>query len=154
MAPGSLLSDNINAGGLISLELLVSAEKELHLDVSSVILRNISAVNLKNAAEMFLYLFSCPKASTMWIIFFNDLIQHNSPYSIVLTLNRIMKGVKSMENEHGNILAKKLFEKITKSFSLKYKEIQNMFPGVMRSRLSNLNNSIPKLSPKGVNMNC
>ena len=58
--------------------------------------------------------------------YFNALFhRNNSASQIILSLNSFLKNVK-----HNNIIANKLFQRITEVFSLKYPEIQNLTRGI------------------------
>ena len=121
------------------------SDKKIQLDkledamgiVSSEIrFENITEDALKNAAEMFLYLNTCPTSNawkkwfSSWSTFFNDLFDTKSPDIILLTLNRMMKlnDNPHYKNEIG--ILKKIFKRTTTLFSLKYEDIQRMLPGV------------------------
>ena len=82
--------------------------------------------DLKTAAEMFMYLNTCPKLIKPWFVFYNDLFENRSPNQIILTLNRIMKVIPTPQNKYFIDIAKDLFVKSTTVFSFKYKEIQNI----------------------------
>ena len=58
--------------------------------------------------------------------YFNALFhRNNSASQIILSLNSFLKNGK-----HNNIIANKLFQRITEVFSLKYPEIQNLTRGI------------------------
>ena len=75
--------------------------------------------DLKTAAEMFMYLTICPNRIKPWITFYKELFQIQPVDQIILTLNRVMKGSKTKQNQYFKKLAVILLKKINKS----------MFPG-------------------------
>ena len=64
------------------------------------------------SAEIFMYLTICPDSVKPWLAFYKDLLQTQSLNQIILTLNRLLKGSKTPENEHYKILAESVFQKI------------------------------------------
>ena len=117
------------------LEQVQTVEKELRIESSEDRLENLTTTDLKNAAEMFIYLNICPKALKPWLVFYKDLFLNESPEQIVLTLNRMMKGTGT--DEYFKSLAQTLFKKISSSFSLKYNKIQSMFMPAGNASLKN-----------------
>ena len=72
-------------------------ERQLKMKSSDIIYKNISTENLKTAAEMYIYLITCPGNDELqdwfklWSTFYIDLFQNKSANQIILTLNRVMK---------------------------------------------------------------
>ena len=89
---------------------------------------NMTLSELKDAAEMYIYLISCPFHKNQWFkswaVFFRDLFATQFPDQIILTLNRLMKTSSSDEK----VLVEKLFQKSVKLLSLKFGEIQRLLP--------------------------
>ena len=80
---------------------------------------NITAEDLKAAAEKFIYLDFCPLKS--WYVFYKNLFSAESPNDIILTLNR-MSHLQSKENLGIN---QKLFEKIATLLNYQSQSIMN-----------------------------
>ena len=96
----------------------------------------MTSTNLAIAAEMFLYLNTCPDILKSWILFYTDLFTNQSPDKIVLTLNRILKVKNSPQKIGFKNIAENLFKKTENLFSLRYKDIQNLLKGKGNSSLS------------------
>ena len=82
---------------------------------------NFPKEKLESLSEMFLYLHSCPGHLKAWVTFYNNLFGKKPPDEIVLTLNRILKSKKWPLTKDSKVIAKKLLDKVTTLFSLKYK---------------------------------
>ena len=104
--------------------------KVLNLNSSGDVDTDVTDSTLKTAAEMFLYLNSCPDDLRSWFLFYEDLLSKKSLEVILLQLNRILKGGYSQNNKKLKTIAKKVFERVTILFSSKYKEIQNISQGL------------------------
>ena len=76
--------------------------------------------NLKTAANMFIYLITCPESIKPWILFYKDLFTNQSPDQILLTLNRIMKGTRTQQNTYFKNLASYFFKNLSNLFSKKF----------------------------------
>ena len=87
--------------------------------------------SLKSAAEMFIYLNSCPGTVKPWILFYDDLFSNTPLHKILLSLNRILKGKK----KHMQRIASKLFLKLEKQFSMHFRHIQNIINGIHNSSM-------------------
>ena len=107
-----------------------AVEKELQIESSEKIFKNMTNSKLQEAAELFLYLNSCSEVITKWLIFYNDLFTKESPDQIVLTLNRVLKGDQKIQNRSFKNIAYTLLRKAATTFSLKYQEIQNFTKGL------------------------
>ena len=117
-------------------------EYQLGIESSELKFANITDGEFKNAAEMFLYLSTCPgdldkdssKGLEKWFksyyIFFTNLFKTQSPYQIILTLNRMM--ISKEANGYDTIREQNLFKQTATLFSLHYEEIQNILPGERR----------------------
>ena len=82
----------------------------------------MTAEDLKTAAEMFIYLNMCPEAIKPWIVFYKEIFENESPDQMILTLNRMMKGTRTPQNEFFKQLAETLFKRVTSLFSLQGKQ--------------------------------
>ena len=89
-----------------------AVEQMLQLESSDHINDTLTNKELKTAAEMFFYLIMCPNTIKPWILFYKDLFQTQSPYQIILSLNRVMKGPRTPTNEFFKTLARTLFKRI------------------------------------------
>ena len=78
---------------------------------------NLEAETLKTAAEAFIYLNYCTISLESWLNFYKNLFQSGTP-EILLTLNRIMRGPKSVKNRNFNSIAEKLFMNISSNLNL------------------------------------
>ena len=119
------------------LALVNEVEKQLKVESSEKIFESIKDKELKIAAEMFIYLNTCPVDLTpiigferwfeSWYIFYNDLFHKKPADKILLTLNRMMK-IKSQKDIKGKLRAENLLKRATDLLGLKYKRIQSMLP--------------------------
>ena len=87
-------------------------EEKLQQESSDQIMKNFTSEDLKTAAEMFIYLNMCPGTTKPWIGFYKYLFRTQSPDQIVLTLNRLVKGLKTPQNQYYKELAEILFKRI------------------------------------------
>ena len=103
-------------------------EMELNIKSSDFnVHENITKVMLAAAAEMFLYLISCPNPQKQWFLFYYDLFQNKNLDVILLTLNRIiLKASRNggKENYH-KYIARKLYMK-----SSKFAQMDNKFQNI------------------------
>ena len=113
-----------------------TVEKHLEIESSEIIFENMTNANLQNAAEMFLYLNSCPNVLKPWILFYTDLFTNYSPDKIVLTLNRILKIHDTASNKNFKNVTRNLFQRIEYVLELKYKDIQKIINGKGNGNLS------------------
>ena len=58
---------------------MVKVESDLHITSNEQIMENMTAENLKKAAEMFLYVNSCPDPLKSWFLFYINLFERKSP---------------------------------------------------------------------------
>ena len=98
-----------------------------------IILENMDNTTLKHAADMFIYLNSCPQSIKSWILLYKDLIMWKTRDVLVLTLNRILKAESIGQNDEFKEIAKSILEKVQIDLSLQYKEILNINNGKMES---------------------
>ena len=77
--------------------------------------------DLSIIAEKFIYLNTCPGIFKPWIQFYMDLFKNQPPHKIILILNRIQLGPRGRHNLKWKEIARKLFEKVSRYFSLIYK---------------------------------
>ena len=82
-APADVFDELQNPRGLFKMgDMLQQMEKvECDLDITSTdeTMENMTAENLKKAAEMFLYLNSCPDPLKSWFLFYINLFERKSP---------------------------------------------------------------------------
>ena len=124
---------------------VAKVEQQLNVEAFLERFENMTDEDLKNAAEMFIYLNTCVDTLKPWFIFYKELLQNSSPEEIILTLNRIMKGGGSVENNCFKTMALKLLM-FSKS-SLEYENIQN----ILSSENLEADHNIPKsLSIEGI----
>ena len=109
-------STNVMYGPNFVLPQVKAVEQILNMVSSELILENITTEDLKNGAEMFVYLNYCPGNLKSWFVFYKDLFQNQSPAQIMLTLNRMMKVATTPRNKFFKNLAHKLLEKTTSYF--------------------------------------
>ena len=112
------------------LSLVSAMEQMLEIDP----LKQIEALTneeLQTAAEMFIYLNSCPtKWSKSWSSFYKDLFLTQPTNQIILTLNRMMK-TKSSEDD--KLRAEKLMKRTSNLLSLNFERIQSLLPETCRN---------------------
>ena len=127
---------NCNRDGLYSIALsdqVAAVEKELGVEAYTQLLKNITFAELKAAAEMYLYLNTCPRTDELkfwfkeWIKFFEELFK-TSPQHIILTLNRLINN-DSAQNMEVKRMAEQLFKRITSLFSINFEDLQNLLHG-------------------------
>ena len=115
---------------------VAALEDHLSVKSSEVRFENIAAENLKSAAEMFMYLNTCPGNDSLknwfrsWSLFYDDLFKaHNIDY-IILTMNRIIKSnlPPNKDAKVGSVL-----KRTAKLLSLKLGKIQSLLPGQSRN---------------------
>ena len=103
-------------GTMLSTDNIVSQVKAvkqiLQVESHEQINETLTFEELKTTAKMFLYLITCPTTIKPWIVFYKDLFQTQSPYQIVLSLNRVTKGPGTPTNEFFKTLAGTLFKRI------------------------------------------
>ena len=122
----SLDSDYCN-----DLELQVqSFEYQLKVEPSRYRFENMTEKDLKTAAEMFLFMKSCPTEPLKpWFVFYKHLFETQSLEQILLTLNRMMKGIRTPQSKYFLWLAQKLFQKTKTLITLQSNNIIDT-PGV------------------------
>ena len=122
-----------------------NVEKELEIQSSEITFENMTKSNLKAAAEMYVFLNTCPPTDELkfwfksWLKFFTDIFE-STPKEIMLTLNRLLS-YENSQNKEVQIIVKKLFERITSLFSIKYEEYQNVLPGYTKKGAFKLSKS-------------
>ena len=99
---------------------------------SESIFENVTREDLKTAAEMFIYLNTCPHTESLKVWFKGrykflcELFQTKPPKQIILTLNRMMKWDPTKNTD---AVAEKLFIKIAELLSLQFEGLQSILPG-------------------------
>ena len=85
---------------------------EQHLKISRpwglVRFQNITNETLKTAAEILIYLNSCPGPLKSWFVFYKDLFENQPKDQIILTLNRMIKFSSKTFYEGKKIVLSKL----------------------------------------------
>ena len=110
------------------LSLALAVGYQLEAELSYDIFENISSENLETAAEMFFYLYACPTDFiNKFMVFYDDLFRTQTPYQMILTLNRMIR-IKSTGNNVGKAWNEKLFKKAASLFDMKYEDIQSLLP--------------------------
>ena len=124
------LYDGATQNGLIN-----RLERRLHIDSSNKSYNDISEQKLKKALNMYIYLNVCSNKFQEWYTFYYELFDNNSPFQIVLALNRISNFAPDQTERS---IAEKLFINITDLFSLKHQEINSLVNGSLRSYTGDL----------------
>ena len=124
-----LFCDGLMLSGGYMLGQVKLVEQMLQMESSENIDDTLTKEELKTAAEMFLYLNTCPDSSWFksWTDFYADLFLTQSVDKIILTLNRMMK-TETSQDKDGKVRAKKLMKRIKSLMKLKYEEIQDLRP--------------------------
>ena len=90
-----------------------SVGKELGINPNTPAKKNLTKIQLKLAAEMFLYLISCPNPIKPWLLFYSDLFEKQSPDEIILKLNRALKVKENIQQNDGiRKVTKKVLKKL------------------------------------------
>ena len=74
---------------------------------------------LNAAAEMFVFMYYCPRHDSAWKQFYKNLLKTNKPDTILLTLNRLMKTEKQK-------VARSLLEYLENHWNLKFRNITTL----------------------------
>ena len=109
-----------------------TVENVLKIESSDHNFENMTYSSLKVAAEMFLYLNTCPSHFKPWFLFYKNLFKNKTPDEIILTLNRILKATKGPKKSQFKVvaeIAQKLFKRSEDLLSLNYKKIQSFIKG-------------------------
>ena len=106
---------------------VAAVENQLNVVPTHIRFQNMTIEDLKNAAEMFMYLNTCIGSLKPWFVFYKDLFKNKSPDLIILTLNRIMKG-RSMEKGYFKIMAMKLLNFWKRSVEYENKQSKKYRP--------------------------
>ena len=121
---------NMNSRAMLSGDSMLSqvkaVEQMLLMESSEHINDSLTNEDLKTAAEMFLYVNSCTYLLTPWLSFCKNLFENESPSTILLSLNRMLKVGDTRENRDLKTIVKKLFQKSNSLFSPKYGEVKGM----------------------------
>ena len=105
-----------------------AVEQMLKIESSDKIINSFTNEGLKTAAEVFLYLISCPDELFKSLsLFYKDLFLTQPADQIILTLNRMTKS-KTSQDQGGKLRAEKLLQRLTKIFPLKHEEIERLLP--------------------------
>ena len=114
-------------------------EQKLHIQSSYQRYENMTAKSLKHAAEMFIYLGSCPGPLAQWFLFYTGWSDGKSdssifslladqPDLIMLTLSRIMRGPNITPNKNHlaiRHITRKLLSRMILLLTQKFVEIQS-----------------------------
>ena len=122
-----------------------AVEQKLQIESSEQIDESLTIGELKTAAEMFLYLNTCPDSSWFksWYSFYKDLFLTQSADQIILTLNRMMK-TETAQDKDGKRIARKLFQRAASLLSLQFEKIGSLLRGKYFEDISSTNFKIPK----------
>ena len=105
-----------------------AVEQMLKIESSDKIINSFTNEGLKTAAEVFLYLISCPDELFKSLsLFYKDLFLTQPADQIILTLNRMTKS-KTSQDQGGKLRAEKLLQRLTKIFPIKLEEIESLLP--------------------------
>ena len=85
--------------------LLATVESKLKIQSSDKRLDNMNIDLLHRAAEMFVYLYTCPSNTFSdtykpWFILFKDIFQTQPPDKILLTINRMIKSIDAEPSQY------------------------------------------------------
>ena len=103
------------------------------------IFQNMTVIDLKKAAEFFIFLNVCPYTPTskssfiLWADFYANLFGAQSPDHIILTLNRLKEVGNNPNIVFLKIIAQNLLNRIAQMLSLKYEDIISMLPGLLNN---------------------
>ena len=115
-----------------SIHVVKDVENKLEIQSTEEIFENMTESELRAAAEMFIYLNTCPYTDESkfwfksWLKFFTDVFA-TTPQEILITFNRLLNN-ENLQNKEVQIV-KKLFERSSSLFSIRYDEYQNILPG-------------------------
>ena len=101
-----------------------AVEEMMQIESSEIIDESLTNEQLKTAAQMFLFLNTCPNTRWFksWFSFYKDLFLTKSADQIILTLNRMIK-TETSHDTAGKLRAKKLLQRTTSLLSLQFAEI-------------------------------
>ena len=124
---------------------MTAIEKQLGVETSANIFQDISPKTLESAAEMFLYLYSCPHFADTnsvlwfkrWIGFYKELFETAAPDTIILTLHRMIKQDVAGSSQEGKVHA--VWKATGTLLSLKFEQIQSLLPGTVSLKNSKHN---------------
>ena len=117
-----------------------AVEEKLEIKTSTKILKDISPDTLKTAADMFLYLYSCPHVTdsydysiswfNQWLRFYEVLFKTTKPENIILAFNKMLN---MKQNQRGSAQGRVSdIWKSTETFlSLKFEQIQSLLLGTV-----------------------
>ena len=121
-----------------------AVEQKLQIESSEQPDESLTIEELKTAAEMFLYLNTCPDSwFKSWYSFYKDLFLTQSADQIILTLNRILK-TETLQDWDGKRIAIKLFQRAASLLSLQFEEFGSLLRGKYFEDISSTDFKIPK----------
>ena len=129
---------------------VLAVEQFLGINSTAVEMENLTVKEIKDAAEMFIYLQICPgklfdvskfdnsmpnigEQYKSWFIFYRELFTTRSPNEIILTINRL---INSQIEDDKKFIHRKLLKRISSLMNLKYEDIQRITPRVDRKNHS------------------
>ena len=118
-----------------------AVEQMLQTESSEHINDTLTNAELQTAAEMFIYLNTCPSVFKSWFLFYKDLFLTKTADHIILTLNRMLK---TSQDKDGEIRAEKLLKKSASLLSLNNKEIRSIHKAKKLQKESDKNFIVPK----------
>ena len=108
---------------------VTKVEEKLEIESTEYPIKSLSAEHLKSAAEMFIYLTTCPATLKPWFVFFRELIQTKSPTQIILALNRVISVSTIPKNDFFKNVSKIIFNQMKHKVDLKYDHFKTQYLG-------------------------
>ena len=122
-------------------------ETRLKAKIPTGTISNITHKELNTAALEFLYLFSCSEMSRAWTLFYQDLFERKAPDQILLTLNRILKGRRTLIKNDMENIAENIFQEF-KSSILNANGRQNSRSGISLTSKKYINHPVHIINEK------
>ena len=102
-------------------------EERLEINSTEQLIESLNPEDLNSAAEMFIYLTTCPATLKPWFVFFRELIQTKSPTQIILALNRVISVSTIPKNDFFKNVSKIIFNQMKLKFDLKYDHFKTFY---------------------------
>ena len=123
-------------------------ETRLKAKIPTGTISNITHKELNIAALEFLYLFSCSEMSRAWTLFYQDLFERKAPDQILLTLNRILKGRRTLIKNDMENIAENIFQEFKSSSILNANGRQNSRSGISLTSKKYINHPVHIINEK------